>query len=55
MDGDSGCDRFIFLVGGFSEFGLVEGGERRAAALAAWLTGKWMPSDGNDNDLRRVS
>jgi hypothetical protein len=32
----------------------AEGGERRAAALSAWVTGRWMPSEGRERDLRRV-
>lgn len=54
MDGDSSCDRFNFFDGGFSAFGPAEGGESRAAAREAWVTGRWMPRDGNDNDFRRV-
>ena len=54
IDGDSACDRFIFFEGGFSESVPAEGGESRAAALEACVTGRWMPSDGNDNDFRRV-
>lgn len=54
IDSESSCDRFIFLDGGFSEFGPAVGGESRAAALAACVTGRWMPSEGNDKDFRRV-
>lgn len=59
---ESSCDRFNFLAGGSSELAegvgvedrSVEGGESRAAAREACVTGRWMPSDGNESDLRRV-
>lgn len=56
---DAECDCFNFLSGGWSDGGVVEGGERFAAAAAAAIleacvTGRWMPSDGSDNDFRRV-
>ena len=62
------CTRFSLFVGGTSSLGddAVDAGEGMrglllfcaarfaAAARAALETGTWMPSDGSDNDLRRV-
>jgi hypothetical protein len=42
------CVRLTFFAGGAS---LVEGGERADDREAP---GRWMPSDGNDSDFRRV-
>lgn len=58
-DDAAACDCFNFLSGGWSDGGVDEGGERfaaaaAAAALEACVTGRWMPSDGSDNDFRRV-
>lgn len=52
--GARSCDRFNFLDGGEAEDGMVEGGEARAAAREACVTGRWMPSEGRESDLRRV-
>ena len=43
------CVRLTFFAGWWAS--LVEGGERADDREAP---GRWMPSDGSDNDLRRV-